>query len=197
MQKKEIFCAAVLLMLTGCTVETLPEQPVLQSAAETENTIQTETAAETDRVVQTETAAVTTAAGLLQTADDICLKETEEQGCYTFLYDGETYSAVYTPDHWKIIDSYRITNSADIILICTALKAAHPIRSADGNSEREASDMAYEWVQHNLAYQLLSESSPYKENAKDVDLDPADQGKSMYEIYSDRCGGQPAPQSAV
>ena len=44
------------------------------------------------------------------------------------------------------------------------------------------------WVQHNLAYSMLSEESEFKSWAKDVDLDPDDQGKSFIEIYEDRTG---------
>ena len=55
-------------------------------------------------------------------------------------------------------------------------------------SFRDAEDMAYEWEQHNLAYQILPESNPYRMNAKDVDINPADQGKSMLEMYASRIG---------
>ena len=46
--------------------------------------------------------------------------------------------------------------------------------------------MAYEWVQHNLAYEMLPDDSGYKDNAKDVDLNPDDQGKSLYDLFVDR-----------
>ena len=55
-------------------------------------------------------------------------------------------------------------------------------------SYRDAEDMAYEWLQHNLAYKLLPETSSWKENVKDVDLNPEDQGKSLLELYKDRTG---------
>ncbi len=42
--------------------------------------------------------------------------------------------------------------------------------------------MAYEWLQHNIAYELLPDSE-FKASAKDVDLDPDDQGLSLEEIY--------------
>ena len=48
--------------------------------------------------------------------------------------------------------------------------------------------MAYEWEQHNIAYQLLPEDSPYKENAKDVDLNPEDQGKSIIDFALEHIG---------
>jgi len=107
---------------------------------------------------------------------------------YTFEYAGTEYHAVYTPDNWKIIDSYQITDHEDQIRICEALKAIHPIHGADMVSFRDAEDMAYEWEQHNLAYQILQESNPYRMNAKDVDINPADQGKSMLEMYASRIG---------
>ena len=43
-------------------------------------------------------------------------------------------------------------------------------------------------MQHNLAYQILPDDSAWKEHAKDFDIDPADQGKSMYDIYRERTG---------
>ena len=48
--------------------------------------------------------------------------------------------------------------------------------------------MVYEWKQHNLAFQVLPEGNSFRESAKDVDLDPRDQGKSLVEIYEDRTG---------
>ena len=38
-------------------------------------------------------------------------------------------------------------------------------------------DLVYEWQQHNLAYNILPDDNSWKEHAKDVDLNPADQGK--------------------
>ena len=55
-------------------------------------------------------------------------------------------------------------------------------------SYRTADDMAYEWVQHNLAYEILPEGNSFRNSAKDVDLDPRDQGMSLVEIYEDRTG---------
>ena len=48
--------------------------------------------------------------------------------------------------------------------------------------------MAYEWVQHNLAYGLLPDGSSWKESARNVDIDPKDQGKSAYDILAERLG---------
>lgn len=145
-------------------------------------------------VTETRSAPETTAAasaetGLLHSPADIQLHCTDGDGKhYGFTYAGAAFQAVYTPDNWKVIDSYLITNSADIVMICEALKQEHPIHGADMQSERTASDMAYEWGEHNFAYALLPADSPYRANAKDVDINPADQGKSAYEMFLDRRG---------
>ena len=81
-----------------------------------------------------------------------------------------------------------ITNSNDIKKICKALIDIHPIHGSDMNSYRTVEDMAYEWLQHNMAYKLLPEGNSFRNSAKDVDLDPKDQGKSLVEIYEDRTG---------
>lgn len=49
-------------------------------------------------------------------------------------------------------------------LICQALADEHPVHGADLVSYRTAEDMAYEWQQHNIAYQLLSDDSPFRNN---------------------------------
>ena len=149
-------------------------------------------AAETTAEAPAETSAVTEAAparGLLHSPKDIALHDTDGQGKnYAFTYAGASFQAVYTPDNWKVIDSCLITNAADIAVICEALRREHPIHGADMKSERTAADMAYEWEQHNLAYSLLPADSPYRANVKDVDINPADQGKSAYDMYLDRQG---------
>ena len=48
--------------------------------------------------------------------------------------------------------------------------------------------MAFEWLQHNVAYAFLPDDSAWKRSAKDVDLNPADQGKTFQEMYEDRSG---------
>ena len=111
-----------------------------------------------------------------------------EMSNYTFTYNGEVFSAIYTPNNWKIIDSYKITNKQDIIVICEELIKIHPVKGEDGISFRTAEDMAYEWVQHNLAYSLLPEGNEWRNNAKDVDLNPEDQGKNIIELYEKRSG---------
>ena len=59
----------------------------------------------------------------------------------------------------------------------------------DGESFREPEDMAYEWIQHNIAYNILPDDNSWKANAKDVDINPADQNKSLYEMYKSKTGG--------
>ncbi len=128
-------------------------------------------------------------AGILISPEDIGLTDTDGNGqSYTFQYDGETFSAAYTPDKWKIYDSYKITNEADITIICQALIEEHQIHGVDMVSYRTPEDMAYEWLQHNIAYALLSDDSSFKSHAKDVDLNPEDQGKSFEDFYKDRTG---------
>ena len=131
----------------------------------------------------------TVSISLLTSPDDIGLCDTDgEDHDYTFCYDGKMFCAVYTPDHWKVIDSFLIRNTADIVYICQALKDVHPIHSADMEGYRTAEDMAYEWLQHNIAYDLLSDDSEWKAHVRDVDIDPKDQGKSVFDLYQDRMG---------
>lgn len=107
---------------------------------------------------------------------------------YEFVYNGETFKASYLTDTWKIYNSYKIVNSSDIKKICKALIEIKPVYGSDMVSYRTETDMAYEWVQHNLAYELLPEGNSFKDSAKDVDLDPKDQGKTLVEMYEERTG---------
>ena len=126
---------------------------------------------------------------LLRSPEDIGLKNTDGTGTYySFIYDGMEFTAIYTEDNWKIMDSYRVPDINDMIFICEALIAEHPIHGADMASYRTADDMAFEWMQHNAAYSVLPEGSEWLSHAKDVDLDPYDQGKSFIEIYEERTG---------
>ena len=128
--------------------------------------------------------------GLLTSAEDIHLTDIDGwETNYSFEYGGETYSAVYTPDNWKIIDSYKITSEEDMIIICGALADINPVHGSDGESYRTPEDMAYEWGQHNIAYDILPDDNSWKANAKDVDINPADQNKSLYEMYKSKTGG--------
>ncbi len=125
--------------------------------------------------------------GVLSNKDEIELTN-KGNGKYTFKYKGETYTAIYTTDNWHINDSYKITLESDMKIICQALIDEHQIHGADMVSYRTPDDLAYEWIQHNFAYTMLPSDSKWKNNAKDVDLDPKDQGKSIIQMYEDKTG---------
>ena len=128
-------------------------------------------------------------ASMLNSADDIVLEPTDDYGQgYVFEYGGEVFTAYFETYSWRVYDSYRITNHDDIVIICQALLNEHPVYGSDWTTLRTAEDMAFEWEQHNLAYKLLPEDSHWREDAKDVDLDPDDQGKTFPEIYESRTG---------
>lgn len=120
-------------------------------------------------------------------SDSIDIKKIDDKN-YEFVYKDEVFKAIFVNDTWKIYDSYKITNNNDIKKICKALSEVHKIPSSDYKSYRTYEDMAYEWKQHNLAYQILPDGNSFRNSAKDVDLDPKDQGKSLVEIYEDRTG---------
>ena len=127
--------------------------------------------------------------GILSGVDDVVVTDLTGAGTdYVFIYDDVPYSATYTPDNWEIKDSYRITNAMDMALICQALINEHPIHGKDMISYRTCDDMAYEWVQHNIAYSFLPEDSQWMESVKNVDFDPEDQGRSYRDLYEDRTG---------
>lgn len=113
---------------------------------------------------------------------------------YSFKYNNEIYTAVYTTDNWHINDSYKITSEHDMTLICQALINEHEVHGRDMVSYRTAEDMAYEWLQHNLAYEFLPEESSWKNNAKDVDLNPADQGRDLIEMFDARTNNEKTSQ---
>ena len=190
-----LFVAAI----SVCSCSLGNEISVSQTQADTNTTTSSvaETASPTGSVSGSETTVTTTTtakktgkkekkdSGLLSSTDDIGLTETGE-GSYTFTYSGESYNAYYTTDNWKIVDSYKITNKNDMIIICKALSDIHPIHTNDYEGYRTPEDLAYEWEQHNTAYSVLPDSSKWKANAKDVDLDPKDQGKSFLQMARDR-----------
>lgn len=120
-------------------------------------------------------------------SDSIDIKKIDDKN-YEFVYKDEVFKAIFVNDTWKIYDSYKITNNNDIKKICKALIEINKVPSSDYKSYRTSDDMAYEWMQHNLAYQILPDGNSFRESAKDVDLDPRDQGKSLVEIYEDRTG---------
>lgn len=123
----------------------------------------------------------------LSSIEDLNL-EHEGGGSYTFDYAGEEFEALFDSDTWTIYDSYKIKNAKDILLICRALSDEHPVPSRDRESYRTPEDMAFEWEQHNLAYDQLPEGNYWRESSRNVDLDPDDQGKTFKEIYEDRTG---------
>lgn len=136
-----------------------------------------------------EAAAEPEESGKLSSVEDVGLYAVDETGKnYAFSYNQEEFLARYTPDNWKIVDSYKITDTDDIIMICQALSDVHPVRGRDMESFRTPEDMAFEWLQHNIAYAFLPDDSPWKRSAKDVDLNPTDQGKTFQEMYEDRTG---------
>lgn len=128
---------------------------------------------------------------VLSTTKDINLRDLDgNKTNYIFTYNNENFSAKYTKDNWHIEDSYKITDAKDIGLICQALIDVHPIHGKDMKSYRTVDDLVYEWQQHNLAYTILPDDNSWKEHAKDVDLNPDDQGKSLEEMYEDRTGNE-------
>lgn len=127
--------------------------------------------------------------GILQSVDDLSLKDVDgKKTTFTFIYENEVFNATYTKDNWHIEDSYKINNKNDITIICKALTDIYPIHGKDMKSFRTIDDLVYEWLQHNLAYDFLPNQSQWKENARSVDLDPEDQGRSIEEIYEARTG---------
>ncbi len=127
--------------------------------------------------------------GILQSVLDLELLSVDGgEKDYYFVYAGETFYATYTEDNWKIVDSYKITSSSDMRIICQVLIDHHPVHGSDMKSYRTADDMAYEWQQHNIGYMILGEGNEWSSHLKDVDFDPKDQGKSIDEIYKDRTG---------
>ena len=127
--------------------------------------------------------------GLLTSAADINLSSADGgTKNYTFTYNGETYKAKHTADHWTIYDSYKINSKSDMMIICQALIDLYPVHGSDMVSYRTAEDMTFEWQQHNIGYIFLGEKSEWASHLKDVDFDPADQGKTFGEIYKDRTG---------
>lgn len=127
--------------------------------------------------------------GLLKSTDDVVLVPTDDyaQG-YVFEYDGEQFDVYFDTYSWRVYNSYKITNHDDIVIICQALLNEHVVYGSDWETPRTADDMAFEWEQHNLAYEMLPEDSHWREDAKDVDLDPDDQGKTFPEMYESRTG---------
>ena len=107
---------------------------------------------------------------------------------YRFYYDGMAFEVLYEYDNWKIFDSYKIRNSKDMQLICNALIKIYPVHGIDLESYRTPEDMAYEWIEHNIVYEMPITDASLKDSAANVDLDPKDQNKTLFEILSGRSG---------
>ena len=201
--KITILMTALCLLLAGCGNEIGmnsggPAQTTVQSTANTAQTTTVQTAAAQPSVSVSEEqmsssaeSSIAEEPGLLSSPEDIGLYDIDGAGTnYAFIYNGETFSAVYTPDNWKIIDSYKITDKADIELICQALISVCPIHGADMESWRTPEDLAFEWMEHNAAYLMLPDSSRWKINVKDVDLNPEDQGKTGIQMALERMNNE-------
>ncbi len=165
------------------TAETAPETTVETAAPAAEETT-AETAAPAETYTQTETSeTVDSKPEPEESEPEIEITALDDEGNYSFEFDGMTFYACYTPDNWHIIDSYRVRQMEDMKVICRALIELHPVHGSDMESWRTPEDMAEEWIYHDLAYELLPDDDPWKERAKDVDLDPADQGKTLHELF--------------
>ena len=122
--------------------------------------------------------------GILKSIEDISLHDIDgKESNYLFTYNGVEFTVKYTKDNWKIYNSYLITNSNDMEIICNALLDIHPIHGKDKTSYRTAQDMVYEWEQHNVAYVIIPSGSKWNNMAKDVDFNPEDQGRSLEEMF--------------
>ncbi len=124
---------------------------------------------------------------ILSSAEDIALT-TEDGTNYRFSYGDLSFTAIFRNNTWQIRDSYRIENHEDLVLICQALSDAHPVPDKTYTGVRSAEDLAYEWEQHNLAFAVLPEGASWKENARHVDLNPEDQGKTLTDFLKERTG---------
>ena len=200
MKKKGLLLISLIFVLSGCGQEiTLHDMGEIEegidagteAASEALSTAMQEAREKMEEIAaedSTDSAEEESSRGILTSKEDIQLTAVDSKGTYSFIYAGENFTAIYTTDNWKIKDSYKITSYSDITIICEALSDEHQIHGLDRESYRTPDDMAFEWQQHNIAYELLPEDSDWKKHAKDVDLDPKDQGKTFYEMYEERTG---------
>lgn len=200
MKKKGLLLISLIFVLSGCQQSvTLPDIGEIEegvgagaeAASEALSTAMEEAREAMEEMASldsTDSAEEESSRGILASKEDIQLTAVDSKGTYSFIYGGETFTAIYTTDNWKIKDSYKITSYSDITLICEALSDEHPIHGIDRQSYRTPDDMAFEWQQHNIAYELLPDDSDWKKHAKDVDIDPKDQGKTFLEMYEERTG---------
>lgn len=174
---------------TAVTEETPAETETTTETSAPGHESSTETIEETESKAPEITEETDEVPAILESAEDLNLYDIDGMNAnFAFTYGEEEFYAYYTEDNWKIVDSYKIENQADMEIICQALADIHPIHGSDGESYRTAEDMAYEWEQHNIAYKILPDDTPWKQNVKDVDINPADQGKSFYQMYKERMG---------
>lgn len=167
-----IIMLGIVITLTGCSLKSDDNSKATQSETEIDNNISEEQST-------------------LKSTKDINLRDLDgKKTNYSFIYKKAIFSAKYTKDNWHIKDSYKITNANDIAIVCQALINIHPIHGKDMKSYRTVDDLVYEWQQHNLAYMILPDDNSWKSHAKDVDLDPADQGRSLEEMYEARTGSK-------
>ena len=207
MKKELMICAALLAtVVVGCAanrkdssseIAESSKETSAASQSETETSSQTESGESTNLTEQvtsmtTPEDETTTSrksiydnkTGLLSSVDELNLHDVDGNNTnFEFTYDSETYTAQYTPDNWKIVNSYKIRNSADMLLICEALIEINPLHGRDMVSYRVPEDMVDEWMQHNLAYDMFEDNDMLRARAKDVDLNPEDQGKNIIEKY--------------
>ena len=111
---------------------------------------------------------------------------------YSFEYGEQTFTAHYTPylgGDWKVVDSYRITNRADMIIICEQLLRENKVQGRI-TQYRTAKDMADEWEIHNKGYTLAAAlgMTSAVSRLKDVDMDKKDQGKSFDDFVAEFLG---------
>ena len=183
-----------ILVLIGCSSVKTAEKPddaVTETGCEDAGEDNSEPVNEEAKDLPVDEAESEVSSGpVLASVSDINLTDVDGSGHdYTFTYGGEEFLAVYsTPENWKVFDSYKINSESDLLIICQALIDEHPIHGRDMVSYRTAEDMVYEWQIHNLAYTFLDDDDPLKDDSRDVDLDPKDQGLTIEEFYKSRTG---------
>ena len=192
MKKSAFLLAFCSFLLWGCSSTGAASGPESSGNSSAVPVTEPPTEAPTEPAAEAPTAEVTSPAepeypSLISSADELGFADVTGYGeNYCFSYGGEEFTALYWTDNWRILDSYKIRNSQDILLICSVLAELHPIHSADYSGWRTPEDMAYEWEQHNFAYDMSPEGSSYKVSSRDVDIDPKDQGRSAYDMLIDR-----------
>ena len=119
--------------VTTTTVTTVPpEQPMNSELPDESETVTTASQTVTSAPTQTTASASSAKQDKPLTADDLGFKNVDSIGSkYEFTYGGEVFTAIYTPDNWKIIDSYKIEKESDILLVCKILVAEHPVHGKD------------------------------------------------------------------